>query len=284
MIIYKKVNLKMFNTLNLNAFAKIMFEVENAYEIFILNYLFNCFNIDFIVLGNGSKIVFKDKYVKKIIILINESFKEIYINKNEALVSSGYLLKNLIIKLKDNNLGGFESLFPIPGSVGGIITNNAGIKDLEIKDFVKKVICLNENNEILILNNKDIDFKYRYSIFKNKKYIILYVLFSLKEINKNEILNNIRNSIIYRKNYQELVKTCGSFFKNPANYKAYELIIKSKANKYKVNGAMVSKKHANILINKKYATGKDVIKLMHRIQKKVFKSFNIVLEAEIIIV
>ena len=47
---------------------------------------------------------------------------------------------------------------------------------------------------------------------------------------------------------------------------------------------MVSKKHANILINNKNATGKDVIKLMHKIQKKVFKSFNIVLEAEIIIV
>ena len=76
MIIYKKVNLKMFNTLNLNAFAKIMFEVENAYEICVLNYLFNYFNIDFIVLGNGSKIVFKGKYVKKVIILINESFKK----------------------------------------------------------------------------------------------------------------------------------------------------------------------------------------------------------------
>lgn len=126
MIIYKNVNLKSFNTLNIKSFAKIMFEVENSYEICILNYLFNYFNINFLIIGNGSKIVFKDKHIKKPIVLINNSFKEIYVNNNDVLVSSGYLLKDLIIKLKNYNLGGFECLFPIPGCVGGMIVNNAG--------------------------------------------------------------------------------------------------------------------------------------------------------------
>ena len=70
MIIYKDLNFESFNTLHLSNKIKYFFEVENHDEIFILVYLFNFFKIKYYVLGNASKVVFKDEVVNNPIIYI----------------------------------------------------------------------------------------------------------------------------------------------------------------------------------------------------------------------
>ena len=54
-----------YNSLNIHYHCKFMFEIENAYEIYVLLYLFNEFNIDYYVIGNGSKILFKNNVINK---------------------------------------------------------------------------------------------------------------------------------------------------------------------------------------------------------------------------
>lgn len=285
MKIYNNINFRNFNTLKINNTIRQMYEVENAEEIYVLIYIFKELKVDFHVIGNGSKILFKDQLVKKPVILISKLFSEIYYRDNDILVSSGAQLKKLIVDAANKNMGGLESLFPIPASVGGAITMNAGDKNVTISKYVKGVYCIDKECKLHFFDNEKCGFNYRNSIFKNGKYIILYVMLNYETIEKNIILDNIKNAIQYRVNCQDVNKnTCGSLFKNPDNTFAYKLIIESKANKLKVNDAKLSDKHANFLINQNMASPKDILLLILLIKNKVYTKYKILLKEELIII
>lgn len=270
-----------YNSLNIHYHCKFMFEIENAYEIYVLLYLFNEFNIDYYVIGNGSKILFKNNIINKPIIYINTMFSDLKIYDDNILVSSGFLLSNLIVKLAKNNIGGFEKLYPIPATIGGAIFMNCGINEYSISNFVRYVIALDENLNIIKLSNEQCKFEYRKSIFMSKKYIILYVSLSLKNIEKNIILNSIKQAILYRKISHGIYKnTIGSLFKNPQEEKAFKLIKNTFPNSISINGASVSKTHCNMLVCDN-ATNDDVIKLITIIREEVYKKYIYFLELEL---
>lgn len=284
MIIYRNEEFKRFNTLRVNNFVLFLFEVQCAYDIYLLVYLFNYFKIDYYVIGNGSKILFKEMIISKPIIVINNKYEEMLITNNKVFVSSGYSLSKFILNLAEKNLGGFHNLFCIPASIGGAICNNAGDSINEISRYIDKIVCLDKNAKIIIFNKNDCLFSYRKSIFKNNSYVILYALFNCDFIDKKKIFIDINNATLYRKLHQETnCFTCGSLFKNTDNYKAYELIKKTNMVSLNFNGAHLSKKHNNFLINDKQACSTDIIKLISAIIKCVYFKTGYVLELELII-
>ena len=78
--------------------------------------------------------------------------------------------------------------------------------------------------------------------------------------------------------------TCGSTFKNPLGYKAWQLIKESGCCGLRVGRAVVSDKHCNFIINDGNATSSDVINLINIIKEKVFNNTGILLEPEVKIV
>ena len=63
--------------------------------------------------------------------------------------------------------------------------------------------------------------------------------------------------------------SAGSVFRNPEGMFAGELIENCELKGYNVNGAEISKKHANFIVNTGGASGKDIIKLIVTIRKKL---------------
>ena len=72
----------------------------------------------------------------------------------------------------------------------------------------------------------------------------------------------------------------GSVFKNPINNFAGKLIESLSLRGYNIGDAMVSKKHANFIVNKGNATGKEIVKLIEYIKEKVKNKYDIDLELE----
>ena len=68
--------------------------------------------------------------------------------------------------------------------------------------------------------------------------------------------------------------SAGSVFRNPEGMYAGELIEKIGLKGYKLNGAMVSEKHANFIVNKDNASGKDIVKLIQKIKDEGKKEFR----------
>ena len=78
--------------------------------------------------------------------------------------------------------------------------------------------------------------------------------------------------------------SAGSVFRNPEGMHAGELIEKCGLKGKNINGAEISKKHANFIINVGNPTGRDIIKLIDIAREKVLEKYGIslILEQEII--
>ena len=118
-----------------------------------------------------------------------------------------------------------------------------------------------------------------------KNYIIVSAKIKLEPGDKGEILDKINKRRIKRLGSQPLdLPSAGSVFRNPENNSAGALIEQSNLKGFNINGAEVSKKHANFIVNTGNAKGKDIINLINKIQTEVKKEFNIDLVLEQIII
>lgn len=179
-----------------------------------------------------------------------------------------------------------EFLSTIPGTIGGLVFMNAGAYGQEIKDIVQEVTFLDETGNLITKDIKELNMRYRSSIFKNKKAIIIQVMLKLNKLSNNLLpLEKIKTYKQLRKNTQPINNyTAGSTFENPTGIKAGQLIENMGFKGYQVNGAMVSYKHANFLINYRDAKYTDMIELITEIKEKAKKDYNISLVCEWVIV
>lgn len=179
--------------------------------------------------------------------------------------------KKLLNFAKEHNLANFELLAKLPGTLGGIVKMNAGLKEYEIFNHLIKI----RTNKGWIYKD-DINFAYRYTDIKD---IIYEVVFKQNSGFDANLLNLMKK---YRDN-QPKQPSCGSCFKNPKNEYAGALLEKARLKGYTKGGMGFSEKHSNFLVNLGSGTYDEAIYLINLAKKRVFESFGVELEEEIII-
>ena len=238
-------------------------------------------NIMYRIIGNGSNVIFSSKKFEGVIINLSK-INNIKIDDNIIKVDAGYPLIKLSNVCANNSLAGLEFISGIPGNVGGAIYMNAGAYKSEVSDFLLDVTYLDEDNNLVTKNSNELDFGYRTSIFKHKKYIILSATFKLEKGDKNDILELINDRRNRRIESQPLdYPSAGSVFRNPGdNIYAGKLIEDLGLKGFSIGGAKISEKHANFIINYNNATGEDVKALIDFVKEKVKEKYNIELKVE----
>lgn len=232
------------------------------------------------ILGNGSNVLVLDGGIKGI--TLNIDIQKLEIKENRVTVGTGNKLTALTYSMLNHGLTGMEELSGIPGTVGGAVYMNAGAHGKEIKDIVKKIKYLDENNNIKEMTDMTNKFEYRNSVFSEKKYIILEATFELHKGNKEEIQNKMNTYAKYRKDSQPIqYPNAGSTFKRGEGFITAKLIDECGLKGYKVGGAEVSTKHAGFIVNRGNATAEDVLLLIKHVQEKVYEKFNKKIELEI---
>ncbi len=171
---------------------------------------------------------------------------------------------------KKNNLGGFEFLSLLPGSIGGSIRMNAGVKNEEIS---ANLIALKTDK---LREKKDFLFHYRYS---NIDIPVFEAIFEIKRNFDFELDLKLKN---FRKN-QPSMPSLGSVFKNPQGDFAGRLIEAAGLKGAKKGGIKISEMHANFFVNIGGGSFEDMIYLIDLAKKRVFEKFGITLEEEIVI-
>lgn len=282
---YENYNIKKYNTYRLSVICKYLVFVNSISELIGLLKEIKERNIKYLILGNGSNVIFKDDYYDGIIIKLDK-LKDLKVLENEIEVECGYSLMKLSRDILNYGLIGLEFASGIPGLVGSSIAMNAGAYNKDMASIVKEIKVINKDNELIVLKNADLDFKYRDSLLKkNKEYICVSAVLILEKGNKNESIELINLRKERRMATQPLeYPSAGSVFRNPDGMYAGELIEKCGLKGYNINGAEVSEKHANFIINKDCCTGKDIIELINLIKQKVYEKYNVelILEQEII--
>lgn len=282
---YENVNIKKYNSYRLNVISKYLVFPKNIEELLELLKEIKKLNYKYLVLGNGSNIIFKNDYYDGIIIKLDR-LNKITLNNDIVEVEAGYPLIQLSINMSQKGLSGLEFASGIPGFVGASVAMNAGAYKSDISEILIDTKVINPDLEVVTMTKNDLEYDYRDSyIKKNKDYIIVSCRLKLKKSNSQELLELISNRRIRRLETQPLdYPSAGSVFRNPEGMSAGELIEKCGLKGYSIGGAVVSKKHANFIINKDNATGKDIINLIDLVKEKVYQKYNIKLILEQIII
>ena len=239
-------------------------------------------NLPLCLIGGGSNLLVRDGGVPGVVIKLESPFfRQISIGENTITCGAGFHNPDLKKHLLANNRGGLEFLCSIPGTVGGSIKTNAGCFGREISDVIVSAEIINREGKIQSIDAKDLGLSYRGSLFPDD-WIITSLTLKTEEKDPEETLKVINEQKNYRiKSQPHNEKTAGSTFKNPEGLKAWELIKKSGCADLRVNGAKVSEKHCNFLINTGNATAKDIETLGETIIQKVRENTSITLEWEI---
>ena len=220
-------SIKNLNWFNIGGSAKIYFKPDTLQDLIEFLKLYQN-EKNFFVLGAGSNVLFKDDLFEGAVIKLSKNFSRIsLLNKNTIVAGSGALDKSLSEFAAENDLGGFEFLSCIPGTVGGGIRMNSGCFGSEFKDILISVQAINRFGEVLTIPKKDIIFDYR-SCNLSKDLIFLSASFQGNKKKKEEIKEKIKKLKNKKEEAQPTrVKTGGSTFKNPikqTDKKVWEII------------------------------------------------------------
>lgn len=278
------VPLKNLTSYKLSGIASKVIFPSNVPELIELMKYIRKNHLKYKVIGSGSNLIFDGDYNGILIKL--DKLDHLTIKNCEITVEAGYLLKKLALKACRLGLTGLEFATGVPGTVGGACSNNSGAYNSDMGYIVKSLKVLTPSLEIKIMENKELDYHYRTSFFeKNPEYIILEANIQLKKGNKQEILEIVEDRKKRRIASQPLeYPSAGSVFRNPTNNYAGKLIEDIGYKGKQKNDAMVSEKHANFIINKGNASGRDIIELINEIKEKVKQTYDIdlYLEQEIV--
>ena len=266
-------------------------EIETEEQLVVLLKFINENNISFFVIGGGSNILFGDDGFRGIVIKLSDNLGCIDVLRDReienetiniccgAAVSLAYLARYAA----EQGLNGLEYLCGIPGTVGGAVFGNAGVKNHSISDVIEKIEVVDYCGNKKTLTKNDIKFEYRKSDLSGN--IITKIFFILKKDDKNDILKTISQELERRKKSQPIgTKNAGCIFKNPKDDSAGRLIDSLNLKNYSIGGIEVSDIHANFFINKNNGCASDMIKLIGFVKSEVYKIYKINLETEIKII
>ncbi|QFQ31901.1 UDP-N-acetylmuramate dehydrogenase [Buchnera aphidicola] len=235
--IYQK-SLKDLNTFSIDVTAKRIIFIRTIKSLIDICQKCYSSNIPYVILGEGSNVLFLENY--KGIVIINR-IKGIKIKEKKhhwlLHVFSGEKWHDLVKYTLRMGFFGLENLALIPGCLGSAAIQNIGAYGLEFQNICQYVDIISLKHKKIIRIEKNLcKFSYRDSIFKHKytqgyaviavgikilkkwKPIIFDALLkniSINQINPYEIYNNICK--IRKKKLPNLNKlgNAGSFFKNP---------------------------------------------------------------------
>ena len=280
-------NLKKLNWFNIGGDAKVFFKPDNLDDLVTFLKTFGKSEKIF-VLGAGSNILITDNKFDGFVVKLGKNFSNISLLPNNIIVAGSAVSdKKLSNFAMENNIGGFEFLSCIPGTIGGGLRINSGCFGKEFKDILLSVQVIDRNGVIKTIPSSKIKFGYRHSPL-DKDLIFLSASFQGKKKNREEINKEV-NKLKEEKNRRQpsRIKTGGSTFKNPINQtdiKVWELIKNSIPTTKSFGDAKISEKHCNFLVNSKNAKFEDMMKLINFIKSEVEKKKNIKLETEIEII
>ena len=258
-------------------------EVETENQLIALLKFINENKMKFFIIGGGSNLLFGDDGFCGIVIKLSGEFCKYEVSQNNVVCGAAVSLSYLAQQTAQQGLSGLEYLSCIPGTVGGAVFGNAGVKNYPISSVIDKIEAIDYSGNKRVLTKNDINFEYRKSDLQSN--IITNVFFVLKNADKNDILKTISKELERRKSSQPIgTKNAGCIFKNPKDDSAGRLIDSLKLKNYSVGGIQISDVHANFFINKENGCAKDMINLIEFVQDEVYKKYNIKLETEIKII
>lgn len=243
---------------------------------------------DVFVIGGGANVLIDDRRDYGLILTLSERFNAIEPAEDgeTARIEAGIYTPRLVREAAERGWKGYQFLAGVPGSLGGAVVMNAGVRELSTWDLVEAVEGLAWSGERRRLARAEVDPEYRRSNLPPE--LIVTVAFCRTEPgDPGEVHAAARALASSRKDTQPLrYPSWGSTFKNPSGASstgttAGELIDRAGLKGYRVGDAQISEKHANFIVNLGEATASDALACIRRAHEVVADRFGVRLEPEV---
>lgn len=242
-------------------------------------------DLAYMIIGNGSNLLVSDEGIRKVIVKLHKNFSKITLDGNKITSQAGATLKEIADFALENKLQGFEFASGIPGDLGGAVTMNAGAYGGEMKDVLESVKVIDQDLNVLDIDAKDMNLRYRNSRVQDEGLIVLEAVINLSEGDYNKIKEYQDELTFKRESKQPLeYPSAGSTFKRPEGYYAGKLIDDCGLRGYRYKDAMVSEKHCGFVINTGDANCEQVLYVINHVKEVVFEKFGVNLEPEVRII
>ena len=193
------------------------------------------------------------------------------IREEDAMLTIGAAMPTgrILSYARKHDIAGFEFCSKLPGTLGGMLAMNAGVKEYEIFNILHSVKI---NGKWILA--KEIEHGYRFAKLNG---IATHARFKIKIGFDQTLLDALLN---LRSN-QPHDPSAGSAFKNPENDYAGRLIEAVGLKGERKGDMQWSDIHANFLVNLGEGTFEDAKYLIDLAKEKILKAFNIELKEEI---
>lgn len=264
-------SLAAYTTFGIGGRARELFETSERQELIELA------GNGALVIGGGSNVLVSDNGYDGTVVI--NRYCDLNV-KDTVVAGSGLRLPSLCRRLAQEGLSGLEWAVGIPGTVGGAVRMNAGAFGKCIADSLLYADVL-RGGRVVRMTKDELGFSYRMSAL-NPTDVVIDCAFELSSGSALDIERRMNEFSKARRARQPSERSAGSVFKNPKGLHIARLIESAGLKGYSVGGAMVSRVHANIIVNTGYASAKDVVAVIKRVKDELLFRYGVRAEEEII--
>lgn len=222
---------------------------------------------DHTLIGSANNLLISPNPPK--LMMLSKDFDYIKLKDDRLIIGASTPTGKILSFCKRFDIGGFEFVAKLPGSLGGMLAMNAGVKSYETFNSLLEI-----KTDIGTFAKDDIDYGYRYA---NLPGIAFEGIFKPQKGFNRDLARELLN---LRKNQPQL-PSAGSTFKNPPGDYAGRLIEAVGLKGKHIGNMAWSDMHANFLVNFGGGTFDNAITLIELAKKRVFDRFGIELELEV---
>lgn len=279
MKVYIDFDLKLYNSYRIQATCKTAYFPESEEDVID----FYKKEVPFVLLGSGHNVILSKPYYDTNFLIFNGNFNKAKVENTIVEAEAGITMLELSELALQNGLSGLEIFYDIPSSLGGAVVMNAGASGEEIKDVIIKVRYLDlADFKVKEIIKEDISFEYRNSFFqRNTDKVVLKTWLQLRP-NPKEVIKEKMETIKAQRwaKQPKEYPNAGSVFKRPEGYYVGAIMDELGLKGFTVGGAKISEKHGGFIVNFNKATGQDILDIINEVKRQVWEKYQVELEVE----
>lgn len=238
MQIQTQVQLKPFNTLNLEAIAAYYSQIQSTDDLIAALEFAEQQQLNVLILSGGSNMLLPEQIDALVLHMDIQGIEMLEGNEQHQClrVGGGQVWHDFVLWTTEQKFYGLQNLALIPGLVGASPVQNIGAYGVEVGEFIHAVEVYDRKlKKFDSIAASDCHFSYRHSIFKDDptRYVITHVTFKLLrqanlKLNYGDLKAAVGDNLTAENLQQQVIRirqsklpdpkefpNVGSFFKNP---------------------------------------------------------------------
>ncbi len=237
-------------------------------------------DLPLIVIGGGNNLLVSDRGLQAVVVKLQGILSRAEFAGDEVAVGAGMPLSALIREAAAQGLGGLEYLAGIPATVGGALATKARTGEGSLLQhcsaiyFVHPDGTLGEHRAGGPTTGQTFDLP--------AGGIVVGCRLQLERRPAQVVQKALQHRLkVWKESQPFALATAGYIWKNPPGDRAARLVETVGLRGKRVNGAEISSKSANLIVNRGGATHHDVLALMEMARERVETRLGITLRPEI---